>query len=122
MDMSGFDRYCDEHNISDDEAPAAFGAYLNEMTGWDGRMELMDWERIEATEETEQRFVEAWADEVPWARVSQADVGPGGEGEVEVVDETMEAEEWTDPGGTSDTTDTWWTRLRRWMDTNLSRS
>jgi hypothetical protein len=37
--FAGFDRYCDEHGITDDETPAAFAAWLNERTGWDGPME-----------------------------------------------------------------------------------
>lgn len=39
--MSGFedfDRYCDEHDVQDGEEPAAFAAWLNERTGWDGLM------------------------------------------------------------------------------------
>jgi len=35
-DFADFDHYCDMHNITDDEVPAAFGAWLNEKTGWDG--------------------------------------------------------------------------------------
>ena len=31
-----FDRYCDEHHITPDEAPMAFAAFLNLPTGWDG--------------------------------------------------------------------------------------
>lgn len=34
-----FDEYCEKHNITEEEAPAAFGAYLNLMTGWDGKQE-----------------------------------------------------------------------------------
>ena len=34
-----FDRYCDEHHITPAEAPAAFAAWLNEATGWDGGVE-----------------------------------------------------------------------------------
>lgn len=37
-DFSDFDRYCDEHNIQSGEEPAAFAAWLNEQTGWDGPM------------------------------------------------------------------------------------
>lgn len=39
--MSGFedfDRYCEEHDITDDEVPAAFAAWMNLETGWDGQM------------------------------------------------------------------------------------
>jgi hypothetical protein len=33
-----FDEYCDLHNIQPGEEPAAFGAYLHELSGgtWDG--------------------------------------------------------------------------------------
>ena len=34
--MEEFDAYCTEHNITPDEAPAAFGAWLNSSSGWDG--------------------------------------------------------------------------------------
>lgn len=37
-DMSGFDAYCEKHGIKPGEEPAAFAAYLNEKTGWDGQM------------------------------------------------------------------------------------
>ena len=37
-DFSDFDRYCDEHNIQPGEEPAAFAAWLNEKTEWDGPM------------------------------------------------------------------------------------
>lgn len=33
-----FDRYCDEHDIQPGEEPAAFAAWLNASTGWDGNM------------------------------------------------------------------------------------
>ena len=36
--FEGFDKYCEDNNISQDETPAAFGAYLNQQTGWDGNM------------------------------------------------------------------------------------
>lgn len=36
--LADFDRYCDEHNIAADETPAAFAAWLNQQTGWDGDM------------------------------------------------------------------------------------
>jgi hypothetical protein len=37
-DLSDFDRYCDEHKITDEETPMAFAAWLHERTGgkWDG--------------------------------------------------------------------------------------
>lgn len=40
LDFSDFDRYCDEHNIVDGEEPAAFAAWLHEISGgeWDGEM------------------------------------------------------------------------------------
>lgn len=34
--VEDFDRYCDEHAIQPGEEPAAFAAYLNQQTGWDG--------------------------------------------------------------------------------------
>jgi len=34
-----FDVYCDEHDIKPGEEAAAFAAWLNERTGWDGPME-----------------------------------------------------------------------------------
>lgn len=33
-----FDCYCAEHEIQPGEEPAAFAAWLNEQTGWDGPM------------------------------------------------------------------------------------
>lgn len=36
--FEGFDKYCEDNNISQDETPAAFAAYLNQQTGWDGKM------------------------------------------------------------------------------------
>lgn len=33
-----FDRYCDAHDIQPGELGAAFGAWLHELTGWDGPM------------------------------------------------------------------------------------
>jgi hypothetical protein len=36
--LEDFDRFCDEHNITPDEVPAAFAAWLNRTTGWDGDM------------------------------------------------------------------------------------
>lgn len=43
--MSGledFDRYCDEHEIQPGEEPAAFAAWMNEKTGWDGPMKEVE--------------------------------------------------------------------------------
>lgn len=40
-DLTDFDRYCEEHDIQDDELPAAFGAFLHEKTGWDGTIERL---------------------------------------------------------------------------------
>ena len=39
-DFSDFDRYCDEHGIRPGEEPAAFAAWLHEISGgeWDGRV------------------------------------------------------------------------------------
>jgi hypothetical protein len=37
-----FDRYCEEHDIKPGEEPAAFAAWLNEITGWDGPMGRVD--------------------------------------------------------------------------------
>jgi hypothetical protein len=37
--LADFDRYCDEHDITLEEAPAAFAAWLNGATGWDGGVE-----------------------------------------------------------------------------------
>lgn len=34
-----FDEYCDANSITQEEAPAAFAAWLNQLTGWDGDME-----------------------------------------------------------------------------------
>lgn len=31
-----FDAYCDENNITEEEAPQAFAAFLHLKTGWDG--------------------------------------------------------------------------------------
>lgn len=36
--FEGFDAYCEEHDIQPGEEPAAFAAYLNQETGWDGAM------------------------------------------------------------------------------------
>ena len=34
-----FDKYCLENNIQEHELGAAFGAWLNKTTGWDGKIE-----------------------------------------------------------------------------------
>lgn len=34
-----FDEYCERLDIQPGEEPAAFGAYLNSQTGWDGKIE-----------------------------------------------------------------------------------
>ena len=36
-DFPDFDHYMDANGLTDDEAPAAFGAWLNGTTGWDGK-------------------------------------------------------------------------------------
>jgi hypothetical protein len=36
INLSDFDRFCDEHNIKDHELGQAFAAWLNGATGWDG--------------------------------------------------------------------------------------
>jgi len=40
--MMSFDEYCRERQITIEEAPAAFAAYLNHINGWDGQMERVD--------------------------------------------------------------------------------
>ena len=35
-DMPDFDHYCDAAGIQPGEEPAAFAAWLNAMSGWDG--------------------------------------------------------------------------------------
>lgn len=40
-DLRDFDHYCDSINATPGETPAAFGAWLNAMTGWDGQMERL---------------------------------------------------------------------------------
>lgn len=41
-----FDEYCEKHDIQPNEAPAAFGAWLNSETGWDGKInEVSDADR-----------------------------------------------------------------------------
>lgn len=39
-DFSDFDRYCDEHGIQSGEEPAAFAAWLHEISDgkWDGHV------------------------------------------------------------------------------------
>ncbi len=37
-----FDRFCDEHKITDDEVGQAFAAFLNLKTGWDGEADVVD--------------------------------------------------------------------------------
>lgn len=39
IDFTEFDEYCDAHNIQPGEEPAAFGAWLNSTSGWDGKQE-----------------------------------------------------------------------------------
>ena len=39
-----FDRYCLENNIQEHELGAAFGAWLNKTSGWDGLMERVNYE------------------------------------------------------------------------------
>ena len=34
--FADFDAYCEANNITEDEAPMAFAAFLNLRTGWDG--------------------------------------------------------------------------------------
>lgn len=36
--FADFDHYCDSAQIKPDEEPAAFGAWLNAISGWDGAM------------------------------------------------------------------------------------
>lgn len=40
--LEAFDAYCAEHDISAEEAPAAFAAWLNEESGWDGQVRLVE--------------------------------------------------------------------------------
>ena len=37
-----FDAYCEENNISEDEAPIAFAAFLNQRSGWDGEVRKVE--------------------------------------------------------------------------------
>lgn len=34
-----FDEYCEHFEVTADETPAAFAAYLNYLSGWDGTMQ-----------------------------------------------------------------------------------
>ena len=40
--FADFDRYVEEHNIKDNELGAAFGAWLNKVSGWDGKIEKVE--------------------------------------------------------------------------------
>lgn len=48
-DPMSFDEYCEQHGVTDGEAPAAFAAYLHEITGgeWDDRMEKVDQDELD---------------------------------------------------------------------------
>lgn len=37
-----FDEYCEQQNITPEEAPAAFAAWLHLETGWDGQMNRVE--------------------------------------------------------------------------------
>jgi hypothetical protein len=37
-DFADFDHYCDAAEIQPGEEPAAFAAWLNALSGWDGQM------------------------------------------------------------------------------------
>ena len=37
-----FDKYVEDNNIQADELGAAFAAFLNQVSGWDGKMERKD--------------------------------------------------------------------------------
>lgn len=39
MSLEGFDKFCDDNKIADDEVPMAFAAWLSGETGWDGKMQ-----------------------------------------------------------------------------------
>ena len=41
-DLSDFARYCNEHQIATEEMGAAFAAWLNEKSGWDGPVRQVD--------------------------------------------------------------------------------
>lgn len=49
--IEDFDRYCAVHGITPDETPAAFAAWLNGETGWDGDV-------------AQQRYIDALVDRV----------------------------------------------------------
>ena len=37
-----FDKYVEDNNIKPDELGAAFAAFLNKVSGWDGKVERKD--------------------------------------------------------------------------------
>lgn len=37
-----FDEYCDDNNITEDETPMAYAAWLNLSYGWDGKAERVE--------------------------------------------------------------------------------
>lgn len=41
-DFPDFDHYCDKKNIQPGEEPAAFGAWMNATSGWDGPQGLVE--------------------------------------------------------------------------------
>lgn len=41
FDMT-FDEYCEVNDIKPGEEPAAFGAFLNAQTGWDGKISKLE--------------------------------------------------------------------------------
>lgn len=41
-DVADFDHYCESARIQSGEEPAAFAAWLNALSGWDGEMEQVD--------------------------------------------------------------------------------
>ena len=47
--FAAFDAYCEANNISEDETPMAFAAFLNLRTGWDGEATKV----VDATKEGE---------------------------------------------------------------------
>lgn len=44
--LQDFDRYCAEHVIQPGEFVPAFGAWLHERVGWDGRIEKLGEKRF----------------------------------------------------------------------------
>jgi hypothetical protein len=40
--FSDFDTYVAENNIKPDELGAAFAAFLNKVSGWDGKVEVSE--------------------------------------------------------------------------------